>query len=74
MDRLLSQFSPNNQEELERYLLESATVDQEQLDLAKKVQLKQEGPLLMILLQLSFIDLNQFSGLIDWNSKINSRI
>jgi len=72
MDRLLSQFSPNNQEELERYLLESATVDQEQLDLAKKVQLKQEGPLLMILLQLSFIDLNQFSGLIDWNSKIKN--
>jgi len=72
MDRLSSQFSPNNQEELERYLLESATVDQEQLDLAKKVQLKQEGPLLMILLQLSFIDLNQFSGLIDWNSKIKN--
>jgi Protein of unknown function (DUF2949) len=70
MNRLSSEFS--NQEELERYLLESATVDQEQLNLAKKLQLKQEGPLLMILLQLSFIDLNQFSGLIDWNSRIKN--
>ncbi|AFY71084.1 hypothetical protein Pse7367_2831 [Thalassoporum mexicanum PCC 7367] len=55
-----------HQPELERYLLESATIDQDQLSLAKKLQAKQEGPLLMILLQLSFIDLQQFSNLLDW--------
>lgn len=55
-----------NQKELELYLLESQLIDQEQLNLAKKVQARQAGPLLMILLQLNFIDVNQFGGLIDW--------
>jgi Protein of unknown function (DUF2949) len=57
----------SQQDELERHLLESALVDFEQLTLAKKVQSRQEGPLLMILLQLSFIDLHQFSSLLDWS-------
>lgn len=56
----------SNQEALEGYLLESALVDLEQLTLAKKIQARQEGPLLMILLQLSFIDLQQFNRLLDW--------
>jgi Protein of unknown function (DUF2949) len=56
----------SQQDELERHLLESAFVDYEQLTLAKKIQSRQEGPLLMILLQLSFIDLHQFSSLLDW--------
>jgi Protein of unknown function (DUF2949) len=56
----------SQQGELERHLLESAFVDCEQLTLAKKIQSRQEGPLLMILLQLSFIDLHQFSSLLDW--------
>jgi hypothetical protein len=55
-----------HQPDLERYLLESAVVNCDQLSLAKKLQAKQEGPLLMILLQLSFIDLQQFSNLVDW--------
>jgi hypothetical protein len=56
----------SHQEELESYLLDSAFVDREQLTLAKKIQARQEGPLLMILLQLSFIDLHQFNNLLDW--------
>lgn len=56
----------SHQDELERHLLESALVDCEQLTLAKKMQSRQEGPLLMILLQLSFIDLHQFNSLLDW--------
>jgi hypothetical protein len=62
-------FPDNHQQELELYLLESAVIDEEQLNLAKKMQVRQDGPLLMILLQLSFIDVNQFSGLIDWMPK-----
>lgn len=62
----------SSQEELERYLLDSALVDQEQLALAKKLQLRQEGPLLMILFQLSFIDLKQFNGLLDWKNQIRA--
>jgi hypothetical protein len=52
---------------LERYLLDSGLVDLEQLTLAKKIQARQEGPLLMILLQLNFIDLHQFNRLLDWS-------
>jgi Protein of unknown function (DUF2949) len=62
-----------NQVDLERYLVESATVNQEQLMVAKKIQLRQEGPLLVILLQLSFIDLQQFSQLLDWTIKIRGQ-
>jgi hypothetical protein len=56
----------SHQEKLERHLLESATLDNEQLSVAKRLQARQEGPLLMILLQLSFIDIKQFSRLLDW--------
>ena len=56
----------SHQEDLEQHLLESLLVDREQLAVAKRWQERQEGPLLMILLQLSFIDLQQFSGLLDW--------
>jgi hypothetical protein len=63
-------FPDSHQQELELYLIESALIDHEQLNLAKKLQVRQDGPLLMILLQLSFIDVNQFSGLIDWTPKL----
>ncbi len=59
----------SRQEDLERHLLEAAVVDREQLAVAKRWQERQEGPLLMILLQLSFIDLHQFSGLLDWSGQ-----
>jgi hypothetical protein len=58
----------DEESELEAYLIRSAVLNQEQLSVAKKVKARQEGPLLMILLQLSFIDLKQFSGLLDWRS------
>lgn len=60
----------SRQEDLERHLLELSVVDREQLAVAKRWQQRQEGPLLMILLQLSFIDLNQFSGLLDWTGQV----
>ena len=50
---------------LEQYLLDKGIVDNPQLDLAKKLQRRQRGPLLMILLELSFIDLEQLSGLLN---------
>jgi len=62
------------QADLERHLLDSALVDHEQLALAKKLQARQEGPLLMVLFQLSFIDLHQFSGLLDWTVKTKVKI
>jgi len=75
MNHSSSTFSAEiQQEELERYLLESALVDQEQLTLAKKIQVRQEGPLLMILFQLSFIDLHQFSGLLDWMTQAGADV
>jgi hypothetical protein len=46
-----------------------SVVDREQLAVAKRWQERQEGPLLMVLLQLSFIDLHQFSGLLDWSGQ-----
>jgi Protein of unknown function (DUF2949) len=63
-------FPDRHQQELELYLIESDLIDREQLNLAKKLQVRQDGPLLMILLQLNFIDVNQFSGLIDWTPKL----
>jgi hypothetical protein len=59
----------NRQEDLERHLLDASVVDREQLAVAKRWQERQEGPLLMVLLQLSFIDLQQFSGLLDWSAQ-----
>jgi hypothetical protein len=68
MEQPSPSFCDNSEAELESYLLESALLNQEQLSVAKKMQARHEGPLLMILLQLSFIDLKQFSGLLDWTS------
>lgn len=64
----------SHQVDLERYLLESATIDSDQLTVAKKIQVRQQGPLLVVLLQLSFIDLQQFSQLLDWTVKMRSRL
>jgi len=67
MNNALSTYMVDTyQTALEDYLLSTSVVDREQLAVAKKLQQRQEGPLLMVLLQLSFIDLNQFSGLLDW--------
>ena len=63
----------SHQEDLEQHLLESSLVDREQLAVAKRWQARQEGPLLMILLQLSFIDLQQLSGLLDWTGDWSSQ-
>ncbi len=57
-------LSPIPPPPLEQYLLDKGIVDNPQLDLAKKLQRRQRGPLLMILLELSFIDLQQLSGLL----------
>jgi hypothetical protein len=48
---------------LEQYLIDTGMVSMEQLLLAKKVQQQQQGPLMMILLRLCFIDLDQMNGL-----------
>lgn len=50
---------------LEQYLLDTGVIDLPQLNLAKKLQRRQQGPLLMILLELSFIDIEQLSGLMN---------
>lgn len=55
---------------LEQYLLDSGIVDGAQLSLAKKFQQRQQGPLLMILLQLEFISAEQLSWLWDWEAKL----
>ncbi|MFN7714097.1 MAG: DUF2949 domain-containing protein [Pseudanabaenaceae cyanobacterium] len=73
MNNALSTYMVDtHQTALEDYLLSTSVVDREQLAVAKKLQQRQEGPLLMVLLQLSFIDLNQFSGLLDWT--VRSRL
>jgi hypothetical protein len=61
-----------NQEQLESYLLEHSVLDREQLAIAKKMQARQDGPLLMILLQLSFIDLKQLGGLLDYAAQFRA--
>ena len=50
---------------LEQYLLDTGILSDGQLDLAKRLQIRQQGPLLMILLELNFINLEQFRGLLD---------
>ncbi len=57
---------PPNQGTLEEYLLNSRIIDREQLEVAKRMQLRQEAPLLMVLYQLSFINIQQFSQILDW--------
>jgi hypothetical protein len=78
VSRLLSQFfqrffsglettmvDPIPPPALEEYLLQAGIIDRSQLSLAKKLQRRQQGPLLMILLELSFIDLEQLRRLLD---------
>jgi|GEM_PF-6993065 hypothetical protein len=57
---------PPDQGVLEEYLLNARIIDREQLDVAKRMQLRQEAPLLMVLYQLSFIDIQQFRQILDW--------
>ncbi len=57
---------PPDQGILEEYLLNAHIIDREQLEVAKRMQLRQEAPLLMVLYQLSFIDIQQFRQILDW--------
>lgn len=57
------------QNKLERYLLDSEIVSLKQLNLAKKFQKMRQGPLLILLWQMSFISLKQFGALIDWSGQ-----
>ncbi|MEO0852827.1 MAG: DUF2949 domain-containing protein [Cyanobacteria bacterium J06648_11] len=50
---------------LEQYLLDRGIVDDRELHVAKKIQAREQGPLLMILLRLNLIDTNQLSNLWD---------
>lgn len=53
---------------LEQHLLESGYVDDRELHLAKKLQAREQGPLLMILLRLNFIDTAQLAQLWDFEN------
>lgn len=53
---------------LERYLLDQEIVTEGELMLAKKLQRREQGPLLMILLRLNFIDMAQLEQLWDFES------
>ncbi|MEM9569284.1 MAG: DUF2949 domain-containing protein [Cyanobacteria bacterium P01_E01_bin.34] len=55
-------------EALEQYLLSGGYVDDRELSLAKKLQAREQGPLLMILLRLNFIDIEQLAQLWDFES------
>lgn len=59
--------SDSVQNKLERYLLDSEIVSLKQLDVAKKFQRLKQGPLLILLWQMSFISLKQFGALMDWS-------
>lgn len=50
---------------LEQYLLDRGIIDARELHVAKKIQAREQGPLLMILLRLNLIDMNQLSNLWD---------
>ncbi|MEN9204662.1 MAG: DUF2949 domain-containing protein [Thermostichales cyanobacterium SZTDM-1c_bins_54] len=50
---------------LEEYLLAAGILNGQQLAVAQRLQQRQHGPLLMILLQLSFITVEQFDSLIN---------
>ena len=54
---------------LEQYLLDMGFVDRRELDLAKKLQAREQGPLPMILLRLNFIDTAQLEQLWDFESR-----
>ena len=55
-------------EALEKHLLSNGYVDDRELSLAKKLQAREQGPLLMVLLRLNFIDTNQLAQLWDFES------
>ena len=55
-------------EALEQHLLSNGYVDDRELSLAKKLQAREQGPLLMVLLRLNFIDTNQLAQLWDFES------
>jgi hypothetical protein len=55
---------------LEQYLLESGILNDRELHLAKKLQQREQGPLLMILLRLNFIDTEQLGRLWDFDSTV----
>ncbi len=61
----------SKQKELERYLLNNGIVNRRELELAKKVQRAQQGPLPILLWQLSFITLVQLGALLDWSGQLS---
>ncbi|BAC91322.1 gsr3381 [Gloeobacter violaceus PCC 7421] len=61
----------SEQKELERYLLNNGIVNRRELELAKKVQRAQQGPLPILLWQLSFITLVQLGALLDWSGQLS---
>ncbi|GAB4212753.1 MAG: hypothetical protein OHK0012_07590 [Synechococcales cyanobacterium] len=50
---------------LEEYLLDAGILNGKQLAVAQRLQQRQQGPLLMILLQLSFISVEQLDNLMN---------
>lgn len=54
------------QSNFEAYLLDTQIVSERQLALAKKFQRIKQGPLPILLWQLSFITLYQLGSLMDW--------
>ncbi|MEM6445937.1 MAG: DUF2949 domain-containing protein [Cyanobacteria bacterium J06642_2] len=50
---------------LEQYLLDRGILDDRELRVAKKIQEREQGPLLMVLLRLNLIDVDQLSNLWD---------
>jgi hypothetical protein len=57
------------QHSFEEYLLDTQIVSDRQLALAKKFQHIKQGPLPILLWQLSFITLYQLGTLMDWTPK-----
>lgn len=58
------------QSNFEKYLLDTETVSVRQLALAKKLQRTKQGPLPILLWQLSFITLIQLGNLMDWHPQV----
>ncbi|MBC7880524.1 MAG: DUF2949 domain-containing protein [Anaerolineae bacterium] len=58
------------QSNFEKYLLDTEIVSVRQLALAKKFQRIKQGPLPILLWQLSFITLTQLGNLMDWNPQV----
>ena len=61
----------SGQQALENHLLDSGIVNRRELDLAKKIQQAKQGPLPILLWQLSFITLYQLSALLDWSGQVS---